>query len=106
MKNDLKVGDKIYWYTAKHNKFIIYECEIIEVHNEKYVNFNDGHHGKRRLSRIEFGVIQNGVSLWLIERNDELAKSMFVEYGEQFISKLQKQIDDRLKLIELLRESK
>ena len=106
MKQDLKVGDKVCWYTAKHNKFIIYECEVIEEHGRKYADFKDGHHSKHSLERAKFGEIQNGVSLWLPERNDELAKSMFIEYGEQFISKLQKQIDDRLELIKLMKESK
>ena len=106
MKQDFNVGDKVCWYTAKHNKFLIYEGEIIEEHNKKYVDFKDGRHSRHSLWRVKFGEIQNGVSLWLPERNDELAKSMFIEYGEQFISKLQKQIDARLKLIKMMKESK
>ena len=100
------VGDKIYWYTAKNCKFIVHEGEIIERHNQLLIYFKDDYSRVLMPKDDDFGKIISGTSLWLTERNDELARKMFIEYQEQCLSKLQKQIDDKIKFIELLKGSK
>ena len=105
MKNDFKVGDKLYWYTAKDSKFIVHEGEIIELRNRLFVYFEDNHSRRRVPKNDEFGIIQNGTNIWLAERDDKLAKSIFLKLHEECLSKLQKQIDNKIKFIELLKES-
>lgn len=99
-------GEKLYHYSIRFGKFTVKEGVVKEP--EKYWGYpHVDFQGERRLAprRDKIGVLrQGGPSLWLFERDDELAKKIFIEYEEKCIKKLQQDIDKRRELIEVIKE--
>ena len=99
------VGDKVYKYTLKNEKIFVHEGIIVEDRVRKSVRFEDKKLRVRLPKDEEFGIVQvSGPSLWLTEKDDRLAKRIFIEYLENGISELQETINRRSKLVDLLKE--
>lgn len=99
------VGKTVCRYNIKNGKFFIHEGVVTEGGRRLYVCFKDGTAKHICPKRGEFGkIFTSGPTLWLLERDDELAKRTFIEYEEQTSIELQKQIDRKRELIEMLKE--
>lgn len=100
-----EVGETVYKYTLRNREFFIHEGTVIERGTNKYVYFKAKSSTERYPKEMEFRVVcANGPSLWLTERDDELAKRILIEYEEQCVADLQKQIERKLQLIKSLKE--
>ena len=77
--------NKIYSYVMKHGKFFV--TEMIT---------------KRKNGVGKEGVIQHGTSLCLSEKNDELAKQIFIKHKKERILELQKMIENYERDIKIL----
>ena len=99
------VGDTVYKYTLKNEKIFVHEGIIVEGRVRNFVHFEDRNLAARLPKENEFGIVQvSGPSLWLTEKNDELAKRIFIEYLENGILELEEKINRRSKLVNLLKE--
>lgn len=101
----IEVGSKIYYYTLDRNaKIHVHECEV-KLHGKHMVVQIDDYRCKI-LKAIDFGIVQSSksVKVWLTERNDELAKNLFLEYEEQSLAELQEQIKKKSEKIRKLKE--
>lgn len=91
-----------------NGKFNVYELEGIrevnDVRQRKYWEYRDSSSKINRIRRERYGtIINNGRSLCLLERDDRLAKDMFIEYQKVQLSKYEKQIKiikNKIKLLE------
>ena len=101
----IEPGMKLYRYTVRNGKFYIHEGTVNDNGIRKVVNFTDCA-SKHRCPRIEdIGVVRNaGPSLWLIDRDDELAKQIFLDYEEYKLAQLRRLIDKKIEIIRMLRE--
>lgn len=98
------IGEIVYKYTLRNGKLFIHEGEIIERGIRKCVYFKDEKTTVRLPKENEFGICHsNGPSLWLADRDDELARRIFIEYEERGIAELQGMINRRTALINILK---
>ena len=98
-------NENVFKYTVKNGKLFVHEGNIIMSNGRKYVYFK--HDSSRKMYPREnvFGkVCSSGQSLWLTERNDKLAASIFIEYEEQKLDELRRQINIKTELINTLKE--
>jgi hypothetical protein len=104
-----EVGTHLYRYTVKNNKFYVHEGIVNQCIDRKVVVFPDGgfHHGSVKCPRPEdIGVVRNnGFFIWLTERNDKLAKQRFINYEIYQIHRMDKLIDEKVKIVKMLHES-
>ena len=100
----IEVGSRIYYYTLDRNaKIHVHECEV-KLHGKHMVVLVDEYRTKL-LKTIDFDIVQanKSVRVWLKERNDELAKNLFIEYEEQSLAELQEQIKRKSEKIKILK---
>jgi hypothetical protein len=72
----------------------------------KVVCYDDGTSGGALPYDSSFGKLHKaggGVDLWLFEKNDELARRLFVEYEEKQLAKLQEKVNKKQKFIDDLK---
>lgn len=105
----LKNGDKLYQYTIRNKKFVVHEGTVTDKMSCNYtyrrIVFNDGKVSEVCPKEEKIGkLIPAGPSIWLKERNDDLAKDMFIRYEKECLSKLLSQVADRKALICMLKE--
>lgn len=99
-------GEKLYHYSIRNGKFAVKEGIVKEPETYwgyPYVDFQ----GERRICPRpdKVGVLRTtGPSVWLLSRDDELAKELFINYLESRIEDYQKEIDKRRELIEVIKE--
>lgn len=100
------VGEKIYWYTMKNAQFFVHEGEVAlrPYSRAKCVHFNDGASHGLYPKETDIGVVLRGTSLWLENRDDELAKRIFIEHNEKCIAELEEQIRRKHENIKILKE--
>lgn len=98
---DKTFGDCIYRYTIQGQDVIVHEGVIKEFKGVKCVYFQEDNSWNRYTGRFE-EIRANGPYLWLPERDDELAKALFIELYQQKIFEHEKIINDYSKMIELL----
>lgn len=99
------VGKTICRYNIKNGKFFIHEGVVTEGGRRLYVHYKDGTSKDICPGRGAFGkIFTNGLTLWLLEKDDELAKRTFIEYEEQKIMELQEQINKKQEIIKKLKE--
>ena len=98
------VGETVYKYTLRNGAFFVHEGVIMEQGTRKCVYFEDKKSKARLPKDDEFGIVHaDGPSLWLTDRDDELAKHIFIEYEENSIAELQELINRKTKLINVLK---
>ena len=99
-----KMGETVYKYTLRNGEIFVHEGMVIEQGSHKNVYFKTKGLTERYPKKTEFGIVHSsGPSLWLSDRDDELAKCIFVEYEERCLTDLQKQIERKLQLIKALK---
>ena len=102
-----KVGEKIYMYTMMNGKFNVREGTIEEDEcHRKFIVYPDFGRDSYyfRATRRGFGIIINGITLYLEDRNDELAKRLFIEHEENDIAELEEKIGRKLENIKMLKD--
>ena len=99
-------GDTIYNYVLRNGKLHIHEVKVIETGYKRKAGYFKDTNTTRSCPKVDdIGVIlSSGASLWLLDRDDELAKRLFIEFEENGIARLQEQIDKKSKLVEMLKE--
>ena len=99
-------GEILYRYTVRNGKLFVREGRVVlRYGNLKFVYFTSSNSGTRYPRENEFGVISaKGPSVWMTERNDEFVKRLFIEYEEQKLVELQRQIVRKTELIKMLKE--
>lgn len=98
-------GKILYRYTLKGNKFNVREGVVNYTGFRFLVNFRDGGAMVRCPRAEDIGKVRAvGCSLWLTERDDTLAKKLFIQYESKKIAELQKQIDKKNETIIMLME--
>lgn len=106
---EFKVGQTLYLYTARNGKFNIHEGVVIE-NKKRYwtrlvVEFKTRSSFEFLPKDHEIGcVCAGGPRIWLLERDDALAKKLFLEYELELLAKLERQIAVKKELIKVLRE--
>lgn len=97
-------NENVFKYTVRNGKLFVHEGNVVANGGHKLVCFK--HEGSRvRCPKSdEFGIVQaNGPSLWMAERDDKLAASLFIEFEEQKLEELHKQINIKTELIRMLK---
>lgn len=98
------VGETVYMYALRNEKFFVHEGTITKHGTHTCVYFKDTKRTVRLPRKEDFGVIHTkGSSLWLADRDDELAKRIFIEWEENSLAELQELIDRKTKLIDVLK---
>ena len=100
----IEVGDILYRYTIRHGRFIRNEGTVAICNGRKTVLFRDGVTNVRCPRDMDIGVIRHvGPSLWMTEKNDELAKEIYLEFEERRLSELRRQLETKEAIVELLK---
>ena len=105
---NFKVGDHLYLYTARNCKFHVYEGTVTEA-KRRYINrvvkFSNKTGFEFCPTERQIGhVLGGGPRLWLLERDDALARRLFLEYEEDKLLELEKQLARKRELIRVLKE--
>lgn len=92
-------------YCFRDNKLTIHEGTIAKTpYGGKMFSFTKNGSMMQTNFKITFGVITNGTTLYLSERDDELAKELFLEHLENRVAKLQNDLNKSLESIKLIQE--
>ena len=98
------INEHVFKYTVRNGKLFAHEGDIVMNGGHKYVDFKHECSRTRCPKTDEFGIVHtNGPSLWLTERDDKLAASLFIEFEEQKLAELQRQIVIKTELINALK---
>lgn len=100
----IKAGDLLYKYTLHLNGLVLQVGAVEDCGKKKYIHFDidtepEGFPGYKNINRVW----KDGKTLWLYERDDELAKRLFTEFGVDHIAALQKEIDETGEMITKIR---
>ena len=104
-----EIGTTLYLYTARNGKFNVWEGVVTENKRRYYtrpmVMFKKGTTYEFVPKENEIGSIQpGGPRLWLTERDDALAKKLFLEYELEKLEELKRAMAKKEELIKVLRE--
>ena len=100
----VNVGETMCKYFMEDGRFVIHEGLVIEQDGQRYVNFGSVKSLERFPRYRDIGrVWKDGETLWVTERDDELAKRLFTEHWVKHIEELQKQIDEASEYIKIVR---
>lgn len=104
----VEAGTTLYLYTIRTGQFKVHKGEATD---DKYgpryrkVVFETKINKERCPNVEEIGVIQTGgPRLWLTERDDDKARKMFIQYEEDKLFELEKQVVKKRALIKMLEE--
>lgn len=98
-------GKVVYRYTVKNGKFNVREGIVNHCGIRYFVNFTDGGSMLRCPRAEDFGKIRSvGHSLWLEDRDDDLARSKFIEFELDKIDRLREQINRKYAIVDMLRK--
>ena len=101
----MESGKVVYRYSYRNGKLFVHEGTVTWDMGRPLVYFNDGSETQRCPADSQFGKVRRvGHSLWMTERNDDLARSMYAEYELNKIEKLKVEIDRRYRNVDILRE--
>lgn len=104
----IEAGTTLYRYSIRYNRFSVCKGVVNEVAGRRKVVFAADDVGKAKSVRCpreeDIGIIRNvGPSLWLYERDDELAKQIFIDHEMYQINGLTSLIERKKKTVEMLR---
>lgn len=91
-----------YVYSMWSGRLVMYRGTAYTSIHEGLANFIT-ESGKRLQCSVEPNVVYNAI-VWLVERDDEFAKRILIDYEEKQISKLQEKIDNHRHKIRLIEE--
>lgn len=102
----VEVGTTLYRYTISGGKLFVHEGVVTWDGWRGLVKFKD-HSSTYKCPKVEdLGELQKGGrSLWLGERNDDLAKMIFIDNELNKISELEDQIERKWELVRTLRNT-
>ena len=105
----IEIGMPLYLYTARNGKFNVYEGMVTEnkrrYWTQRIVTFKKRASTELAPKEDEIGhVLTKGPRLWLAERDDALARRLFLKYEKKKLEELKKQIDKKRELIAVLKE--
>jgi hypothetical protein len=94
----------LYLYTMRNGKIFVHEGTVeLYTPTRRRVRFSDGS-GSRCYPK-HIGVLDTtGPNVWLETRDDVLVRNKFIEYQEQQLDDLWKQIERKSKIIKKLKE--
>ena len=104
--------DRVYYYTFKKGIFKVEEGIVTIVNGvfgHTFVYFKPLDNPKRltNYEGIHEKVLGKGLPhIWMTERDDELARQLFIEYEESIINVFLSKIEDKKKLIEILKKTR
>ena len=100
---EIPIGTVLYRYNIKNKKLYIHEGIVDNYGLRTCVNFRDGRNSVRTPREEDLGVIRTvGHSLWLQERDDELAIRKFISFEEDKIAELEKRVKAKRELVATL----
>lgn len=101
--------EEVYYYSFKNGIFKV-DVGTIDIEygilGRRFVNFKPLNNPKHtvRFEGIYNEVLGTGVlHIWMTERDDELARKLFIEYEESMINDFLNKIDNKKKLIDILK---
>ncbi len=108
MTSNFEIGMTLWMYTARNGKFSVHEGVVTE-NKRRYwtrsiVTFKTRSTFDFLPKDDEIGHIVSGPKLWLTERDDALAKRLFLEYEEEKLEGLKRTMAKKEELIRVLRE--
>ena len=107
------IGDKLYLYIVRGTTLRIHEGVVSEPKTrglcygtrKPVVIFESGHLAELVPGKGAVGHIQSsGPRLWLDERDDALAKRLFLEYEMEKMAELEQKLEKKRELIKMLEE--
>jgi hypothetical protein len=109
VRMSFEIGPALYLYTARNGRFNVWEGVVVE---NKYrywtkpvVKFAKRAQTEKCPNENEIGHIQSGgPRLWLTERDDALAKKLFLDYELGKLAELKRAMTKKEELIKVLRE--
>ena len=103
MFESLNEGDRVYRYIANGICFKVNEGSIRKLCSREYiVDGTDGEWYGRLPYKYKAGTVTLGMTIWMTERDDELAKNIFIEHERKTLLKLEKAIKNTKKRIDFL----
>ena len=103
----IEPGDILYRYNVRHDRLIRYTGTVTNLNGRRVVIFKDSVSTVRCPREQDIGIIRSdggfGPTLWMDSRDDELAREIFLEYEEDRLSKLRKQIAEKEKIVSMLK---
>lgn len=104
MGTEIKVRTILYRYTVKDGKLIVREGIVSNYGLRTCVHFVDGSAAVRTPRPEDIGVMKRvGHSIWLMERDDEKARQMFIEFEERRIVELEETLRKKREVVEQLK---
>lgn len=104
--SDKQTKQKAYLYSMWNNELVMKEGYIdytkFYYRNDRVPFHIDGHY--KTMCGREPGFVYNGF-VWLTERDDELARRIFIGYEEMRIADLERQLENHKQKIKILKES-
>ena len=102
---NIKIGTILYRYTVRNGKLVVREGTVNQFGLRTCVNFKDGSAPVRCPGIEDIGVMRTvGHSIWLTDRDDELARKMFIDFEEGRIADLQGSIDRKREVVKKLKK--
>lgn len=100
----IEQGKTLYQYALLNGNFVIREGIVNVCGERRVVNFSNGGSAVRCPEAEDIGQLRRSSVpvLWLTERDDELARQMFIGFENRKIVKLLKQIEECNRLIGML----
>lgn len=95
---------KLYHYVVRDKQLFVSEGVVKKYGSKLIVRFDDNGHWVMCPDEYDIGIIEHGTSLWLENRDDRIAKDLFLMYCREHLRELQKQIDSEIKFIEYLQK--
>ena len=101
----IEVGSKVYCYTLdRYANIHIHECEVGLRGKHEVVQLDNYRCKILKAIEFEFVYATSCAVVWLTEKNDELAKRLFLEYEEKSLADLQEEIKKKSEKIRKLKE--
>ena len=101
----LNIGDEVFKYTLRRGELRVHKGVVYMDGGYESVKFGWREYSGGLCPREhELGIIMtDGPNLWLTDRDDELAARIFLEYEEQKLIELKKQVEVKKELISMLK---
>ncbi|MBQ1189666.1 MAG: hypothetical protein IIX57_04560 [Lachnospiraceae bacterium] len=100
----IEPGVKLYRYTIRNGKFKCQDGVVDEVNGRMRVIFDGGASSARCPKDNDIGIVRHvGPSLWLCEKDDELAKQIYLDYEKHRLISLRRQIGKHAEIMNMLK---
>ena len=98
----LEPGTTVWRYQVRNGRYLIEEGTVSLFGDRYRVAFTDGGMTTGGPRKEDIGVVRtHGPILWLLERDDEKARRLIIEYEERTIAELEQAIANKRKILEM-----